>query len=58
MSEFSNLSSTESKSPVDIETLIFLPRLIFSNFLNSVNFSAAKARKGLRYTIFDLFFGK
>ena len=48
MSEFSNLSSTESKSPVEIPTLIFHPRFIFSNFLNSVNFSAASARKGLR----------
>ena len=31
MSEFSNLSSIESKSPVEIDTLIFRPRLIFSN---------------------------
>ena len=48
MSELSNLSSTESKSPVEIAPLILRPSFIDSNFLNYVNFSAASARKGLR----------
>ena len=45
---FSKFFSIFSKSPVEILVLIFLPREIFSNFFNSVNFSAANARNGLR----------
>ena len=47
MSASSNSLSFESKSPVDIATLILVP-LIFSNFLNSSNFSDASARNGVR----------
>ena len=45
---FQDFFPDSSKSPVEIPTLIFFPKGIFSNFLNSVNFSAANARKGLR----------
>ena len=45
---FSNPLSTDSKSPVEICTFIFRPKSIVSNFLNSENFSDAKARNGQR----------
>ena len=44
----SRFFSIFSKSPVDIATFTLFPKATFSNFLNSVNFSAASARNGLR----------
>ena len=47
MSEFAKLPA-ESKSPVEIDTLILRSNFRVSSFLNSENFSAARALKGLR----------
>src|SRR5207245_6760159 len=48
ISFFPRFLSVKSKSPVDISTCIFLPKSIDSSFLNSENFSDARALSGLR----------
>ena len=45
---FSSFFSTLSKSPVEIPTFTLFPIESCSNFLNSINFSDANARSGLR----------